>query len=144
MQWKKGWIENRHTGTKVNQLVDYYVLRGDDFQHLFSSRYYSHTGIHHGSIAGVLAKLLRCEPADLLNGTIMVCGPDSIQVGYHMEVQVTLQNYNCRLKFIAEALAVQMDPEMKEMVFSAGVKVLAVNQDDLELLNRIIEQQKKQ
>lgn len=143
MQWKKGWIENRHTGVKANQLVDYYVLRGGDYENLSSSRFYAHTGIHHGSIAGVLAKLLRCEPAELLNGTILVCGPDSIQVGYHMEVQFALPNYNCRLKFIAEALTVQMDPEMKEMVFSAGVKVLAVNKDDLEILNRIIEQQKK-
>jgi hypothetical protein len=143
MQWKKGWIENRKTAAKVNQLVDYYVLRGEDSQFLASSPNYAHTGIHHGTIGGVLAKLLKCEPADLEDGTIMVCGPDSIQEGFHMEVQMTLQNYNCKLKFIAEAVAVQMEPEMKEMVFSAGVKVLAANKADMELLNRIIEQKKK-
>lgn len=143
MLWRKGWLQNRKRSGKVNQLVDYYILRGEDSQNLASSPNYAHTGIHHGNFAGVLAKLLKCEPADLENGTIMVCGPDSIQEGFHMEVQMTLQNYNCKLKFIAEAVAVQMEPEMKEMVFSAGVKILAANKNDLELLNRIIEQQKK-
>ncbi len=145
MLWKKGWIENRRSGAgTIHQLVDYNILRGDDFQYLTSSPHYSHTGLSHGAVAQVMAKLLNCGAPDLFNGVIMVCGPDPIQRGHHLEVQMHLSHYNCKLKFLAKAVTVQMAAEMKEMVFSAGVKILAAHKADVELLNRIIEKQKPQ
>lgn len=143
MSWKKGWIENRRSGAaKVSQLVDYRVVRAEEFQQLAGDRLYSHTGLNHGASSQMMGKLLRCDLPDLYNGNILICGPDPLQQGFHLEIQLTLSNYNCKLKFIAEAVAVHMDAEMKEMVFSAGIKALAVNKDDVDLLNRIIERQK--
>lgn len=143
MFWKKGWIENRlNRSAKINQLVDFRILRGEEFQTMSSQRLYSHTGINHGGIAQMMAKLLHCEVADLSNGNILVCGQDPIQKGYHLEVQLTLSHYDCKMRFLVEAAVIQLAAEMKEMVFSAGIKIMSVNKDDIEMLNRIIDQQK--
>ena len=145
MSWKKGWIENRRSGaTKVSQLVEFRIVPPAEFPRLAGDRLYGHTTLHNGAIARMLAQLLHCEVADLSNGSVHVCGQDPLQKGQHLEVLLDLPHYKCKLKFILETIEVHFDAEMKEMVFSAGMKALAVNKDDMDLLSRIIEMKKNQ
>jgi hypothetical protein len=144
MSWKKGWIENRQSGaSKVSQLVEFRVIPAAEFQHLAGDALYAHTTLRNPAIARLLGQLLHCEASDLFNGSVHVCGQDPTQQGQHLEVQLELKSYNTKLKFIVEAIQVHFDAEMKEMVFSAGMKAIAVNKDDMDLLNRIIELKKK-
>ena len=143
MLWKKGWIENRRSGeAKVAQLLDYRLLSAAEFQTLLGGSAYSSTGIAHGTVAQLMGRLLNADLADLSDGRVTVCGPNNLQPGYHMEVQLFLSDYHCKLKFLAEAVSVRFSEEMKEMVFRAGAKVRAVNKPDMDLLLRIIEKQK--
>jgi hypothetical protein len=50
---------------------------------------------------------------------------------------------HCKLKFVAQTQKVDFKPEMKEMVFSVGMIILAVNRGDLELFSQIIANRKK-
>ena len=144
MSWKKGWIENRQSGaSKVSQLVEFRLVPPSEFPHLAGDRLYGHTKLSNSSIARMLAQLLHCQTEELFNGSVHICGQDPMQKGQHMEVQLDLPHYKCKLKFILETIEVHFDAEMKEMVFSAGMKALAVNKDDMELLTRVIELRKK-
>ncbi len=143
MFWKKGWIENRRRKTAQDPLMmDYRVVPAAEFLTLTGSPHYAHTSLHHSAIAKLLGQLLQADVPDLFNGNVMICSANSIQQGYHLEAQLFLSDYHCKLKFLAEATVIHMDQEMKEMVFSAGIRVLSVNKEDMDLLNRIIERQK--
>jgi len=140
MSWKKGWIENRRSGaSKVSQLVEFRVIPAAEFPHYSKDRLYGSTTLHNAAIARLLSQLLHCDVADLSNGSVHVCGQDPLQQGQHLEVQLDLTTYKCKFKFILESIQVEFKEEMKEMVFSAGMKALAVNKDDMDLLSRIIE-----
>jgi hypothetical protein len=143
LPWKKGWIENRRSGAaQVSQLLDYRLLPEAAFHSLLTDPLYSGTGLNHGAVAKLMAQLLNADIADLSNGTVIVCGPDNIQQGNHLEIQLFLSDYHCKLKFLALAVNIHFGEEMKEMVFRAGIKVQSVNKLDMDLLSRVMEKQK--
>jgi hypothetical protein len=144
MGWKKGWIEDRRSGKNPTpQLVDYRVLAIPDFTTLSHDANYSKTTIRNSSIANMMAQLLHVPVEDIVAGQITFCSQEPLKPGMHMEFLLLLPNYNTKLKFLVETTKVDFQAEMKEMVFSAGMAILAINKSDMELLTRIIENKKK-
>ncbi len=138
---KKGWIENqKRTGSPV--MVDYKVLTDLELAQLTKDPNFSHSTMHHTDLARMMAHLLRVTPEDLLAGRVVFCSQEPLRPGMHLEVITHVADFNCPLHFIAEAHDVGFEAEMKEMVFSTGMKVTAVHKGDMELLSRAIELRK--
>jgi hypothetical protein len=89
-----------------------------------------------------MGQTLNADISDLSNGSVSLCSPNNLQRGYLLEIQLFLSDYHCKLKFLAEAISVQFKEEMKEMVFAVGIKVLAVNKHDMDLVSAIMAKQK--
>jgi hypothetical protein len=54
-----------------------------------------------------------------------------------------IADFDCPMHFLAEAHSVGHEPEMKEMVFTTGIKVMAAHKGDMDFVSRVIEGRKK-
>jgi hypothetical protein len=90
-----------------------------------------------------LGHLLRSTAEDLVAGKLRYCSQDPLRDGMFLEVTLFLADYHCKLKFLLQTKAVGFGAEMKEMVFSVGMVILAVNRGDLDIFSQIIENRKK-
>ena len=70
---------------------------------------------------------------------MIFCSQEPLKPGMYLELQLDIKNYDCKLKFLVESHQVNFQAEMKEMVFSTGMIILAVNKTDLEFFTRVIE-----
>ncbi len=139
---KKGWIENpAHPREPI--LTDYRVLPASDAVLILKDPQYSKTPFKGQDLARTIAYLLKSQPEELTAGKLRYCSQEPLRDGMVLEVTLFLADYHCKLKFLAQTNAVGFEAEMKEMVFSVGMTVLAVNRGDLELFSKIIENRKK-
>jgi hypothetical protein len=144
MFWKKGWIEKLNSGKDSSPLLmDYRVVPAAEASALLKDPNYSKTSFHHSGIVNMMARLLHFQPEELLEGRVAFCSQEPLKPGNNLEVQMKILSYNCKLKFIVETLKVDFQAEMKEMVFSTGMRILAVNKTDMDFLGRVIEAEKK-
>ena len=122
MTWKKGWVESRKTpGSTV--LVDYRVLSAVEMDLLKKEQQYSHTATSRSDIARVMAHLMRTTPEDLVTGHLLFCSQEPLHPGLHIEAKTQVVDFKCLVYFLAETHSVGFEAEMKEMVFSTGMRI---------------------
>jgi hypothetical protein len=139
---KKGWIETP-THPKDPILTDYRVVSAPEAALLLKSPPYAKTPFRGQDLPRTLGHLLRSSAEDLVAGKLRYCSQDPLRDGMFLEVTLFLADYHCKLKFLLQTKAVGFGAEMKEMVFSVGMMILAVNRGDLDLFSQIIENRKK-
>jgi hypothetical protein len=139
---KKGWIETP-THPKDPILTDYRVVAAPEAALLLKSPPYAKTPFRGQDLPRTLGHLLRSTAEDLVAGKLRYCSQDPLRDGMFLEVTLFLADYHCKLKFLLQTKAVGFGAEMKEMVFSVGMMILAVNRGDLDLFSQIIENRKK-
>ncbi len=138
----KGWIETP-SHPKDPLLTDYRAVAVADAALLLKEPQYSKTAFHGGDLARTLAHLLRSQPEDLTEGRLRYCSQEPLKDGMFLEVSMFLPDFHCKLKFLIQTKAVDFKAEMKEMVFSVGMNILAVHRGDLEFLNQVIVSRKQ-
>jgi len=139
---KKGWIETP-THPKDPVLTDYRVVAAPEAALLLKSPAYAKTAFRGQDLPRTLGHLLKSSPEDLLAGNLRYCSQEPLRDGMFLEVTLFLADFHCKLKFLLQTKAVGFGAEMKEMVFSVGMVILAVNRGDLDLFSQIIENRKK-
>jgi len=144
MAWKKGWIEKTDAAKSSSTiLVDYRNVQPAEASALLKDPNYSRTTFDSPGIVNMMARLLRFQSNELLQGRAAFCRQEPLKTGDYLEVQMKIPIYDCKLRFLMESLAVDSTAEMKEMVFSAGMRILAVHKGDIDFLSRVIEAEKK-
>jgi hypothetical protein len=141
MTWKKGWIESR-TAKGSTVLVEYRTLTAEEMARLKREPQYSRTTIENSNLARMMAHLMHATPEDLLAGHLLFCSQDPLQPGLHLELNMRVADFDCPMHFLAEAHSVVHEDEMKEMVFTTGMKVAAAHKGDMDRLSGIIEERK--
>jgi hypothetical protein len=134
---RKGWIETP-SHPKDPILTDYRVVGAPEAALLLKEPQYSKTAFHGNDLVRTISHLLKSQPEEVTGGKLIYCSQDPLREGMFIEISLFLQDYHCKLKFVAQTQKVDFKPEMKEMVFSVGMIILAVNRGDLELFSQII------
>jgi hypothetical protein len=142
MTWKKGWVESR-TAKSSTVMVDYRVLSVEEMVQLKNEPQYLRTTIQNSDLVRMMAHLMHCTPEDLLAGHLLFCSQEPLKPGLHLEMKTHIADFDSPMHFLAEARSVGHEPEMKEMVFTTGIKVMAAHKGDMDFLSKVIEERKK-
>ncbi len=139
---RKGWIESRLPGRqKATILLEYHVMTTADYEAMAKTADYSHTRVS-GALASSMAALFSVTTLQLVDDGLMFCSQEPFKEGQELELTVVVPKWKTRLRFLGKIAAIRLDQEMKEVIFSASLKLAAAHQADLKRLTDAIEKSK--
>jgi hypothetical protein len=139
---RKGWIESRLPGRqKLTILLEYHILKAEEFNSLAKTPDYAHTRVT-GGLASSMAALFQVPVVQMIDDGLLFCSQDPLKDAEDLEVTVVVPKWKTRLRLLGKLSSIRLDEEMKEVVSTASLKLTAAHQADLKRLTDAIEKSK--
>jgi c-di-GMP-binding flagellar brake protein YcgR len=139
MNMQLGWMEQRkHERVSSNLKVSFRVLDQQEGADALSHHHYSETKAEHLPQLADKFHVYHAVTRDISEGGLSLTGEFAFQPGSHVEITLTLPTYNRSLKLLAEVVRVGESFQSGRSVYNAGVKLLAVNREDMKSLANYI------
>lgn len=141
---KTGWVEKRKHERVISSLkVQFRLLEGDARKVLKQSSYSKTTMDQIGAFAAK-SPVFQAVTRDLSLGGMALVGDQPFPRGGVVEVGLHLPHFKTVLKFAAEVVRSESFTEMHRTLHRAGLRILAINQEDLDHIGRYLHIKKLQ
>jgi hypothetical protein len=139
MDLQQGWMEQRkHERIATSLKVAYRVLDEKEGQEALSHNHYSETKAEHLPHLASKFHVYHAVTKDISEGGLSLTGDNPFLVGTHVEVILNLPQYNKPLTLLAVVVRAGEQFQSGKPVFNAGVKLVAVNREDVKRLANFI------
>jgi hypothetical protein len=143
MDKKTGWIEKRQFERIVATLkVDYRMVDSKDSKKALEHDHYKLTKAEHLPELARKSPLYHAVTKDISMGGLAILGEQPFPMGAVVEVSLHLPKYKSVLKFMTQVCRTESFVEMGRTIHRAGLQTLAINQADLDRIEKFILSQK--
>jgi len=137
---KTGWIEKRQFERIVATLkIDY---RRMDSMKALEHDHYKKSKTEHISEKAHRSPLYHAVTKDISMGGLSILGQEPFNVGDLVEISLHLPKYKSVLKFMSQVRRTESFIELGRTIHRAGLQTLAINQADLDRIEKYILAQK--
>ncbi len=143
MSKKTGWMEKRqHERIVATLKVDYRLVDARDSKKILDHSHYRQTTVDHMPELSRKSPLHHAVTKDISMGGLALLGQEPFTMGAVVEIGLHLPKYKAVLKFLAKIVRTESFVEMGRNVHRAGVQTLAINQEDLDQIQKYLLHQK--
>lgn len=139
MNVQKGWMEQRrHERVAATLKVSYRVLDEVEKKDILQHPRYSQTKAEHLPHLAKKFNAYHAVTRDISEGGLCITGEHPFAPGEHLEISVLLPQYNMPVTILAEVARSTSFFELGKNMFNAGVKILALNREDMDRFMKYI------
>jgi hypothetical protein len=139
MTIQKGWMEQRHHERVAATLkISYRVLDDKEKSGALNQPRYSQTKAEHLPHLSQKFQVYHAVTRDISEGGLSVTGELPFSEGQHVEVSIVLPQYNVPITFLTEVMRAGSFFELGKTMYNAGVKILALNREDMDRLMKYV------
>jgi hypothetical protein len=143
MVMQPGWMEQRkHERVAASLKVSYRVLDEDEKRTAIHHPFYSQTTAEQLPYLAKAFNAYRAVTKNISEGGIAVSGEYPFSKGEHVEIELQLPECSIPVKFLTTVVRTTSFMDDGKTKYTAGVKILAVNRDDMKKLNCFLLEQK--
>lgn len=133
MDVQKGWIEQRrHERVAATLKVSYRVLDEGEKNDILQHPRYNQTTAEHLPYLSKKFHAYQAVTRDISEGGLCILGEHPFSQGERLEISILLPQYNMPVTILAEVARSVSHFEMGKTIFNAGVKILALNREDMD------------
>jgi hypothetical protein len=141
--YQSGYMEQRrHERVNTSLKVTYRVLNQQEGHSALTQSRYSETKAEHLPSLSQKFQVYNAVTRDISEGGLSVMGDQPFAQGQHIEVSMLLPQYNVPVTFLTEVMRANSFFELGKTKYNAGVKILAVNREDMDRLMKYLLAQK--
>jgi hypothetical protein len=141
---KTGWVEKRKHERIVSSLKVQYRLVEGDARKVLKHSSYNKTTMDQISEFAQKSPVFHAVTRDLSLGGMALVGDQPFPSGAVVELGLHLPHYKTMLKFVAEVVRSESFTEMQRTLHRAGLRILAINQEDIDHIGRFLHIKKLQ
>jgi hypothetical protein len=139
MSFQSGYMEQRrHERVNATLKVTYRVLNSQEGHSALTQARYSETKAEHLPALSQKFQVYNAVTRDISEGGLSVMGDQPFAQGQHIEVSMLLPQYNVPVTFLTEVMRANSFFELGRTKYSAGVKILALNREDMDRLMKYL------
>src|SRR5581483_8560981 len=139
MTIQKGWMEQRrHERVAATLKISYRVLDEQEKNGALNLPRYNQTKAEHLPSLSQKFHVYHAVTRDISEGGLSVMGEAPFQNGQHIEVSILLPQYNVPITFLTEVMRAGSYFELGKTMYNAGVKILALNREDMDRLMKYV------
>ncbi len=136
---KTGWMEKRqHERVVATLKVDYRTVDAKDSKKIQDHDHYKLTTVDHLPELSKKSPLHHAVTKDISMGGLALLGTEPFAMGALVEIGLHLPKYKTTLKFLAKVVRTESFVEMGRNIHRAGVQTLAINQSDLDRIQKYL------
>jgi c-di-GMP-binding flagellar brake protein YcgR len=142
---KTGWMEKRQYERIVANLkVQYRMVEEKDAKKVLKHSSYKDSAVEHLPELAKKSHVYHAVTRDLSLGGLALVSDHPFPIGSVAEVGLQLPHYKTILKFLAEVVRSDSFTEMQRTLHRAGLRILAINRDDVDHIGRYLHIKKLQ
>jgi hypothetical protein len=139
MTIQKGWMEQRrHERVAATLKISYRILEESEKEGTINQPRYNQTLAEHLPHLSQKFHVYHAVTRDISEGGLSINGEKPFTQGQHVEISITLPQYNVPVTFLTEVMRAGSFFEMGKTMYSAGVKILALNREDMDRLMKYV------
>lgn len=139
MNLQQGWMEQRkHERVASSLKVSYRVLEDKESAEALSHKHYSETKAEHLPQLASKFHVYHAVTRDISEGGLFLTGGNPFRAGAHVEIILNLPQYNRPLTLLAVVVRAGEQFQSGKKAYNAGVKLVAVNKEDMKRLANFI------
>lgn len=136
---KTGWMEKRqHERVVATLKIDYRMVDAKDAGKIQDHAHYKSTTVDHLPELSKKSPLHHAVTKDISMGGLAFLGAEPFAMGAVVEIGLHLPKYKTTLKFLAKVVRTESFVEMGRTIHRAGVQTLAINQGDLDRIQKYL------
>lgn len=136
---QKGWMEQRKFERVAATLnMSYRVLGDTEKKEALEHSKYSETKAEHLPYLSQKFHVYHAITRDISEGGLSIMGEHPFTEGNHVEIFIQLPPHNSRLTLLAEVARASSFFELGKTMYSAGVKLIALNREDVVRLEKFL------
>ncbi len=139
MDIQKGWVEQRKFERVSTTLaVSYKVLSHEEKKDAIDLPRYKETKAEHLPNLSRKFHVYHAITRDISEGGLSLMGDQPFYLGDQVEIHMQIPQYKTQLTLLAEVLRVSSFLETGKTMHSAGVKIMAINREDVVRLEKYL------
>jgi hypothetical protein len=139
MTFQKGYMEQRrHERVNASLKITYRILDSHEKESAIHQPRYSETKAEHLPSLSQKFQVYHAVTRDISEGGLSFMGEQPFSVGQNVELSIHLPQYNVPVTFLTEVMRAGSQFELGRTTFSAGVKILALNREDMDRLMKYV------
>ncbi len=139
MTIQKGWMEQRRFERVAATLkISYRILDDSEKDGAINLPRYSQTKAEHLPHLSQKFQVYHAVTRDISEGGLSINGEKPFTVGQHVEISIVLPQYNVPVTFLTEVMRAGSFFELGKTMYNAGVKILALNREDMDRLMKYV------
>ena len=139
MDIQKGWVEQRkHERVAAALSVSYRVLGQGENQDAANHPRYKESKAEHLPDLSKKFHVYHAITQDISLGGMSIMGDQPFTQGDQVEIILQLPQYKAQLTLLAKVMRTGTFLQAGKTMYSAGVHILAINQDDVKKLNNYL------
>lgn len=139
MAGQTGWMEQRKQERVSTALkVSYRALDSEEKNNLLGQPRYRQTTADQLPHLSQKFRMYHAVTKDISEGGLAILGDHSFAQGDHVEVSIQLPQYNVAVTFLAEVVRCSPYFELGKTLYSAGIRILALNREDMDRLAKYL------
>ena len=136
---ERGWMEQRrHERIATTLKISYRVLDDQERSASLDHPHYQQTTAEKLPQLAQKSHAYHAVTQDISEGGLSIMGERPFVDGVHVEVHLQLPQYNGPLKILAVVARASSFFELGKTVYSAGLKLVALNSDDMKRLGNFL------
>jgi len=139
MTIQKGWMEQRrHERVAATLKISYRILEESEKEGTINQPRYNQTLAEHLPHLSQKFHVYHAVTRDISEGGLSINAEKPFTQGQPVEISITLPQYNVPVTFLTEVMRAGSFFEMGKTMYSAGVKILALNREDMDRLMKYV------
>ncbi len=139
MTIQKGWMEQRrHERVAATLKISYRILDDNEKAGTINQPRYNQTKAEHLPHLSQKFQVYHAVTRDISEGGLSISGEKPFAQGQHVELSIVLPQYNVQVTFLTEVMRSGSFFELGKTMYNAGVKILALNREDMDRLMKYV------
>lgn len=139
MSMQKGWMEQRrHERVAATLKVSYRVLDAEERKDVLQQPRYNQTTADQLPQLSEKFHAYHAVTRDISEGGLSISGEHPFSTGDHVEISMQLPQYNVSVTLLAEVARTHSFFDLGKTMYNAGVKILALNREDMDRLMKYL------
>ncbi len=139
MTMQKGWMEQRrHERVAATLKISYRILDAKEKDGILQQPRYNQTTADQLPHLAQKFHAYHAVTKDISEGGLSVSGEHPFNQGDQVEISLQLPQYNVSVTILAEVMRASSFFELGKTMYNAGVKILALNREDMDRLMKYL------
>ncbi len=136
---QSGWMEHRkHERVAATLKVSYRILGDSEQKEAINQPVYSSTTAAHLPALAQKFHSYHALTQDISEGGMALSGEHPFAMGEHVEISMILPQFNAPVKLLAVVARSSSFFQQGKTMYNAGVKILALNREDMDKFSRYL------